>query len=75
MAMAWCKATGIFEKMMRDIVVQKAPATDTEKNLVLEFYHLLTSFLIFGAGLVSSSLAFFSETHQGTVKRKGQYST
>ena len=73
MAMAWCKATGIFDKMMRDVVAQKAPTMDTKKNVVLEFYHLLPSFLLFGAGLVLSSISYCFETHHG--KRRGQYRT
>lgn len=57
MAMAWCKATGIFDKMMRDIVVQKEPEK-TEENVVLEVYHLFPSFLLLGAGLVWSSMVY-----------------
>ena len=57
MAMAWCKATGIFDKMMRDIVVQKEPEI-TEENVVLEVYHLFPSFFLLGAGLLLSSIAF-----------------
>ena len=75
MAMAWCKATGIFDKMMSDVVAQKAPATDTKENVVLEIYHLLPSFLIIGAGLVLSSTAFCLETNRGSQTRVGQYRT
>ena len=57
MAMAWCKATGIFDKMMRDIVAQKEPDV-TEENVVLEVYHLGTAFFLLGAGLVLSSIAY-----------------
>ena len=63
-AMAWCKDTGIFDKMLRDVLLESEvghPLTGGADNVVLSLEHLLASFLILGVGLTISGISFCFE--------------
>ena len=62
--MAWGKDTGIFDKMLRDVLLESTkghPATDGAESVVLSMEHLLASFLILGVGLTISAISFCFE--------------
>ena len=68
MATAWWIDSGIHKKMLRDIVYEavrdggiERPYPTIRSDEPLTLMHMITSFIVFGIGIILAGIAFFSE--------------